>query len=108
MKAGAYCSTIANTSDTHIQCIHYTDSRKLNQTHFSAKKYNRQNKIIEKAPPSVYPEKVDGEIHRISSVFSNKGRRLKPHAPVAQKVAYEVVFRRLQGEGVEFFKIGPH
>ena len=26
-----------------------------------------------------------------------------PHAPVAQKVADEVVFRRFQGEGVEFF-----
>ena len=31
-----------------------------------------------------------------------------PQAPVAQKIADEVVFRRLQGEGVEFFKIGPH
>ena len=31
-----------------------------------------------------------------------------PQAPVAQKVADEVVFRRFQGEGVEFFKIGPH
>ena len=31
-----------------------------------------------------------------------------PHAPVAQKVADEVVFRRFQGEGVEFFLIGPH
>ena len=26
-----------------------------------------------------------------------------PHTPVAQKVADEVVFRRFQGEGVEFF-----
>ena len=26
------------------------------------------------------------------------------HTPVAQKVADEVVFRRFQGEGVEFFK----
>ena len=31
-----------------------------------------------------------------------------PQAPVAQKVADEVVFRRFRGEGVEFFKIGPH
>ena len=31
-----------------------------------------------------------------------------PQAPVAQKTADEVVFRRFQGEGVEFFKIGPH
>ena len=28
---------------------------------------------------------------------------LNPHAPVAQKVAEEVVFRRFQGEGIEFF-----
>ena len=26
-----------------------------------------------------------------------------PQAPVAQKIADEVVFRRFQGEGVEFF-----
>ena len=31
-----------------------------------------------------------------------------PQATVAQKVADEVVFRRFRGEGVEFFKIGPH
>ena len=29
---------------------------------------------------------------------------LNPQAPVAQKIAYEVGFRRSQGEGVEFFK----
>ena len=28
---------------------------------------------------------------------------LNPHRPVAQKVADEMVFRRFQGEGVEFF-----
>ena len=33
---------------------------------------------------------------------------LNPQAPVAQKVADEVVFRRFRGEGVEFFQIGPH
>ena len=31
-----------------------------------------------------------------------------PQAPVAPKIADELVFRRFQGEGVEFFKIGPH
>ena len=31
-----------------------------------------------------------------------------PQAPVAQKIADDVVFRRFQREGVEFFKIGPH
>ena len=29
---------------------------------------------------------------------------LNPHTPVAQKVVDMVVFRRLQGEGLEFFK----
>ena len=33
---------------------------------------------------------------------------INPHTPVAQKVANEVVFWRFQGEGVEFFLIGPH
>ena len=33
---------------------------------------------------------------------------LNPHTPVAQKVADEVVLRRFQGEGVEFFKFGHH
>ena len=28
---------------------------------------------------------------------------LNPQAPVAQKIADEVVFRHFQGEGVEFF-----
>ena len=28
---------------------------------------------------------------------------IKPHTPVAQKVADEVTFRRFQGEGVEIF-----
>ena len=32
---------------------------------------------------------------------------LNPQAPVAQKVADEVVFGRFQGEGIEFFLIGP-
>ena len=29
---------------------------------------------------------------------------LNPHTPVAQIVAYEIVFQRFQGEEVEFFK----
>ena len=28
---------------------------------------------------------------------------INPHTPVSQKIADEVVFRRFQGEGVEFF-----
>ena len=37
-----------------------------------------------------------------------KNPKLNPQAPVAQKIADGVVFRRFQGEGVEFFLIGPH
>ena len=33
---------------------------------------------------------------------------INPQASVAQKVADEVVFRRFQGEEVDFFLIGPH
>ena len=39
-------------------------------------------------------------------VYNKKNIKIalfNPHTPVAQKVAYEVVFRRFQGEGVEFF-----
>ena len=32
------------------------------------------------------------------------GLRVNPQAPVAQKIADEVVFRRFQGEGFDFFK----
>ena len=32
-----------------------------------------------------------------------KIRIINPQAPVAHKIADEVVFRQLQGEGVEFF-----
>ena len=35
-------------------------------------------------------------------------QHFNPKAPVAQKVADEVVFRRFQDEGVEFFLIVPH
>ena len=35
-------------------------------------------------------------------------QNFNPQAPVAQKVADEVVFRRFRGEGFEFFKIGPN
>ena len=35
--------------------------------------------------------------------LSPMSKLVNPQAPVAQKVANEVVFRRFQGEGVEFF-----
>ena len=40
---------------------------------------------------------------RINRVSQNSSNKFYPQAPVAQKIAYEVVFRRFQGEGVEFF-----
>ena len=37
-------------------------------------------------------------------IFSTfKEMLINPHTPVAQKVAYEVVFQRFQDEGVQFF-----
>ena len=36
-------------------------------------------------------------------IFGGQNLALNPQAPVEQKIADEVVFRRFQGEGVEFF-----
>ena len=33
----------------------------------------------------------------------HSAQHINPHATVAQKVADEVIFRRFQGEGVQFF-----
>ena len=41
-------------------------------------------------------------------LVSRNQPKLNPQAPVAQKTADEVVFRHFQGEGVEFFHLGPH
>ena len=38
----------------------------------------------------------------------SKIMNFNPQAPVPQKIADEVVFRRFEGEGVVFFKIGFH
>ena len=37
-----------------------------------------------------------------------KFQLVNAQAPVAHKSADEVVFRGFEGEGVDFFKIGPH
>ena len=55
-----------------------------------------------KHPSSRKSEKIRGL--KTFSIFN----KVNPHTPVAQKVADEVDFRRFQGEGVEFFEIGPH
>ena len=47
--------------------------------------------------------------HLVSWILMQVAEKyLNPQAPVAQKVAYELVFRRFLGEGVEFFQIVPH
>ena len=35
--------------------------------------------------------------------MNHSTNQFNPHKPIAQKFADEVVFRRFQGEGVEFF-----
>ena len=45
---------------------------------------------------NLFPKSFEGN-------FCRKIKSLNPQAPVAQKIAKEVVFRRFQGEGVEFF-----
>ena len=57
-------------------------------------------------------ERLSLKIHTVNKEFktnflkaqlSKHGRQVNPQAPVAQKIADEVVFRCFQGEGVEFF-----
>ena len=43
------------------------------------------------------------KISPLQILANNFRLSLNPQAPVAQKIADEVVFRRFQGEGVEFF-----
>ena len=45
----------------------------------------------------------DPKSSKVSSLLQNKSTIINPQAPIAQKIADEVVFRRFQGEGVEFF-----
>ena len=46
--------------------------------------------------------------HKILRLFSSQRQfasvEVNPQAPIAQKIADKVVFRRFQGAGVEFFK----
>ena len=44
-----------------------------------------------------------------SSIFTAYIVGLNPYTPAAHEVADDVIYRRFQGEGVEFFfEIGPH
>ena len=45
---------------------------------------------------------------KLSQVIKRSQLFINPQTPVAQKVADEVAYRRFQGEGVEFFLVGPH
>ena len=47
--------------------------------------------------------KNDDFIRKYAQAHRSKRKPINPQAPVAQKIAYEVVFRHFQGEGVEFF-----
>ena len=58
------------------------------------------------APVSYCPKDKESQGCNIFLIYYSS-LPLNPHTPVEQKVADEVVFRRFQGEGVEFFKIGP-
>ena len=44
----------------------------------------------------------------VELIYKQDPEWFNPHTPIAQKVADEVIFRRFQGEGVEFFLIGPY
>ena len=46
---------------------------------------------------------LEPQIGLVILVRIYKEHLLNPHTAVAQKVADEVIFRRFQGEGVEFF-----
>ena len=48
-------------------------------------------------------EYVKRELTLDNFLFKNITKYFNPQAPVTQKVVDEVVFRRFQGEGVEFF-----
>ena len=47
-------------------------------------------------------------IKQINALKTKLTQNENPHTPVAQEIADEVLFRRFQGEGVEFFQIEPH
>ena len=54
--------------------------------------------------------RVNGSIHELLYGYFYLQSQIilfNPQAPVAKKNADEVVFRHLQGEGVDFFYIGP-
>ena len=46
--------------------------------------------------------------HAMAAECDQPYLEINPQAPVARKIADEVVFLRFQGEGVQFFLIGAH
>ena len=60
---------------------------------------NRKRRIV---------RRIGGEFFLKKFMFKKISFFVNSQAPVAQKVADQVVFRRFRGEGLEFFKIGPH
>ena len=70
------------------------NSRKYSQILGLFNKGSMGQSLLQHASPD-----SDGNFH----TGLGKVKALNPQAPVAQKSADEVVFRRFQGEGVEFF-----
>ena len=61
--------------------------------------------------PQITLKMLKGPKNKEFSIFLDlkfSKNNINPQALVAQKTADEVVFRHFQGEGVEFFLIGPH
>ena len=64
------------------------------------------------ASPATDPVRTENAIHMLTAVLGFSNRKMfkistiNPQTPVARKIVDEVVFRRFQGEGVEFFKSG--
>ena len=79
---------------------------------FNHKKTNNKNRLLIPVNHDIFRDievklqsKLRIEIRRglLTSEFDYPKDPVNPQAPVAQKIANEVVFRRFQGEGVEFF-----
>ena len=80
-----------------------------NETNFPVAKfyklcYQISDLIVSKAAKTVlnFTISIKFECQNLKKTHSKGRLRVNPHMPVAHKVADEVVFRRLQGGGVEF------
>ena len=51
---------------------------------------------------SLLVEQILGKGRNLCNNLNSHINNFNPHTPIAQKIADEVVFRRFQGEGVDF------